>query len=335
MKNLLYIIPNLKKVSGGPRTRVSLFKSVFLNKNDDVIEKGNKFVNSFSVKKVNIVYVESATNRIALIDVFCLLILRIRAKKVIIFIRDVYIEMFPEEYSTLRSKITLIFNKLSNFYLSLMATNMVFPTLEMGAQFYKNNSWYLKKPYQDLPPGTYNVLENKTIPDFTKKLGILYLGSTKYQNSGFVNFLDFENKYRNEYNFYILSGDKDLEEKTTKTSIAVSKILRDSIPEFISANNIAYAFHTRPRNKYDDLTFPIKIFDFLSFQLPFFTEKHLPVEKLLSNQYQLFASMNNLEVIHSNIQAIDAKEYSLIVDFLKEIALNNTYQKRYDQILEI
>jgi hypothetical protein len=166
-------------------------------------------------------------------------------------------------------------------------------------------------------------------------MGILYLGSTKYKNSGFDKFLDFENKYRNNYNFYILSGDNNLEEKTQNTSIAISKIPRNSIPDFVDTNNIAYAFHTRPRNKYDDLTFPIKVFDFLSFQLPFFTEKHIPVEKLLSNQYQLFASMNNLEEIHNIIEGIDTKEYSLIIDFLKEIAINNTYQKRYDRILEI
>ena len=63
------------------------------------------------------VYVESATNRIALLDFLCLLLLRLRSKKVIVFIRDVYIEMFPEQYANPRAKITLIVNKLSNFYL--------------------------------------------------------------------------------------------------------------------------------------------------------------------------------------------------------------------------
>ena len=335
MNNLLYVIPNLNKVSGGPKTRISLLKAVFLNKNEDIIEKGNKFKKSFSTNKINIVYIESATNRISLIDVFCLFLLRLRAKKVIVFIRDIYIELFPEEFTTTRSKITLIFNRLSNFYLSLIATQMVFPTLKMGETFFAKSKFYKKRPYTDLPPGTYNILENKVKPDFTKKMGILYLGSTKYKNSGFDKFLDFENKYRNNYNFYILSGDNNLEEKTQNTSIAISKIPRNSIPDFVDTNNIAYAFHTRPRNKYDDLTFPIKVFDFLSFQLPFFTEKHIPVEKLLSNQYQLFASMNNLEEIHNIIEGIDTKEYSLIIDFLKEIAINNTYQKRYDRILEI
>ena len=335
MNNILYIIPDLAKVSGGPKTRVSLFKNIFLNKKDDIIEKGNKIAKSASFKKVNMVYVESATNRIALLDFLCLLLLRLRSKKVIVFIRDVYIEMFPEQYANPRAKITLIVNKLSNFYLTLVSTNLVFPTIEMGDMLFKNNSFYIKKPYQALPPATYNITEKKLNPDFSKKTGILYLGSTKYQNSGFNTFLAFEKKYQEHYNFYVLSGDNHLHDLTKGTTIKLTKIPRNSIPEYIKENNIAYAFHTRPRNPYDDLTFPIKVFDFLSFQLPFISEKHIPLEKLLSNQYQLFVSMNNLEGIHEIIQRIDEKEYSLLVDFLKEIAINNTYQKRYDQILEI
>ena len=335
MNNILYIIPDLAKVSGGPKTRVSLFKNIFLNKRDDIIEKGNKIVKSVSYKKVNITYVESATNRIALVDFLCLLLLRLRSKKVIIFIRDVYIEMFPKQYTNPRAKITLIVNKLSNFYLTLISTNLVFQTIEMGDMLFKNNSFYIKKPYQALPPATYNITEKKLNPDFSKKTGILYLGSTKYQNSGFNTFLAFEKKYQKHYNFYVLSGDNHLHDLTKGTTVKVAKIPRETIPVYIKENNIAYAFHTRPRNSYDDLTFPIKVFDFLSFQLPFISEKHIPLEKLLSNQYQLFVSMNNLEGIHEKIQRIDKKEYTLLADFLKEIALNNTYQKRYDQILEI
>ena len=44
MNNILYVIPNLSNVSGGPKTRVSLFKNVFLNKKDDIIEKGKSLI---------------------------------------------------------------------------------------------------------------------------------------------------------------------------------------------------------------------------------------------------------------------------------------------------
>src|SRR5690606_2073927 len=112
-KNSLFIIPNLKKVEGGPFSRISDFKKVFLKNNDLVIQK-NKVLSALTSEKLNIVYVESATNRIGFSDFVALLILKIKCRKMIVFIRDIYIELFPEEYKGFRKTITLCFNKISN-----------------------------------------------------------------------------------------------------------------------------------------------------------------------------------------------------------------------------
>ncbi|WP_310993449.1 hypothetical protein [Aequorivita marina] len=332
MRNSLYIVPNLNKVSGGPNTRINSFKSIFKARGNFVFYKANKLKTIF--KSSDVAYVESATNRIALIDIPCLFFLKLRSKKTVVFIRDIYIELFPEEYNTLRGKITYIVNKLSNFYLTWISTSMVFPTKEMGAVFFEKNKFFPKRPYTDLPPGTRDIAPNRILPDFSKKLGILYLGSLGYTNSGYQNFLDFAEAYKNECNFFILSGDKDLKTKVTAKHINLNKVPRNEIPQFIAENNIAYAFHTRPRNMYDDLTFPIKVFDFLSFQLPFFTEKHIPLKHLLGNDYPLFASFENKAEINRKIETIQAQEYQELVDLLKAIALNNTYDKRYKKLLE-
>src|SRR5690606_39270483 len=124
--NILYVVPDLKKVTGGPRTRVSLFKEVFITNGGAVIEKGNKLSRSIVPKKINLVYVESATNRISLADLIALFFLKLYSKKVIVFIRDVYIELFPQEYSSFRGQITRFFNKISNYYLTLIASSIVF-----------------------------------------------------------------------------------------------------------------------------------------------------------------------------------------------------------------
>ncbi len=332
MKNSFYIVPNLNKVSGRPNTRINLFKSIFEANGSHVFYKANKLRTIH--KKSIIAYIESATNRIGLIDIPSLFFLRLRSKKTIVFIRDIYIELFPEEYNTFRSKITYFFNKLSNFYLTLISTSMVFPTKEMGEVFFQKNKFFPKRPFTDLPPGTHDITKNRTLPDFSKKLGILYLGSLGYTNSGYKNFIDFAQEYKDLYNFYILSGDKDLKEKVTAGHIKLDKVPRKDIPKFISENNIAYAFHTRPRNMYDDLTFPIKVFDFLSFQLPFFTEIHIPLEHLLGNDYPLFASFENKDEIDHRIKTIKSQEYQELLNLLKEIALNNTYDKRYQKLLE-
>lgn len=332
MKNSFYIVPNLEKVSGGPNTRINLFKNIFENKGSLIFYKKNKL--RAILKKIDLTYIESATNRIGLVDIPSLFFLKLRSKKRIVFIRDIYIELFPEEYTTLRGRITLIANKLSNFYLTWIATSMVFPTKEMGAVFFERNKLFPKRPYTDLPPGTHEITADKKLPDFSKKLGILYLGSLGYTNSGYQNFLDFAQKYKDQYNFFILSGDKDLKEKVNVKHIKLNRVPRNDIPKFIEENNIAYAFHTRPRNMYDDLTFPIKVFDFLSFQLPFFTETHVPLKHVLRNDYPLFASFENKEKIHRKIKAINPQEYQQLVVDLKEIALNNTYDKRYKKLLE-
>lgn len=332
MRNSLYIVPNIKKISGGPITRINLFRNTFQKNGGDIITEGNKFKSIF--KSRDLCYIESATNRIGLIDILPLFFIKFRSKKVTVFIRDIYIELFPEDYRGFRKKITYYLNKLSNFYLTWVSASMVFPTTEMAEVFFQKNKFFPKRPYSDLPPGTYDITENVKLPEFSLKLGLLYLGSIDYKNSGFDAFVSFSKKYAEDYNFFVLTGAKNINEIIQGTVIKASKIPRAEIPHFVRNNNIGYALHTRPRNMYDDLTFPIKVFDFLSFQLPFFTEKHIPLEKLLGNDYPLFASFENIEQINQKIKNIEAEEYGNLLQALKKIAINNTYDKRYKKLLQ-
>lgn len=331
MRQAFYIVPDISKTSGGPRTRISCFKSIFLKKGAVIFQDKSK-KDVLRNKNIDFLYIESATNRISVADFFYLFILKFTSKKRIVFIRDVYIELFPEEYASLRAKITLIANKVSNFYLTWVATSLVFPTEEMGHSFFKKNVRFPKRKYTHLAPATLDVTTKKTLPEFTKKLGILYLGGLGYANSGYKLFLKFSEAYEKYYNFYILSGDTDLDQKTAGYPVILNKVPRTEIPSFISKHNIAFAFHTRPRNLYDDLTYPIKVFDFLSFQLPFISQKHIPLVLLLGNDYPLFASYENLEKIHLLIKGINKAKYEDIVDSLKEIAHKNTYEERYKRL---
>ncbi len=331
--NILYVVPNIKKVSGGPRTRVTLFKEVFKKQGGRVIEKGNKLSSSLMPRKINLVYVESATNRISIIDVICLIFLRLYSKQIIVFIRDAYIELFPEEYMSLRGKITLVFNKLSNFFLIYVSSSIAFPTQEMGMVFFKKNRFYPKRNYTDLPPGALMEPEKRALPDFSRKIGIMYLGSTQYQNSGFNKFIKFAEVYSSKYNFYVLSGDKGLDSLLSTTSIYYTKLHRKDIISFIHQKNIAFALHTRPRNNYDDITIPIKVLDFISLQIPFFSERHTPITKLLPADYDLFASFDDLDGIHNKIQSIQIENYRVYLDMLYQVSMNNTYDKRYQKLL--
>lgn len=333
--NILYIIPNLKKVSGGPKTRISLFKKVFIKNGNKIIEKGNKLKSALVFSNIETVYVESATNRISLVDFFSLLILKVKSEKIIVFIRDIYIELFPEEYRSFRGKITLFFNKISNLFLSMIATKIAFPTKEMGFLFFQKNKFVFKKPYFGLPPGTTTNNPILKTPNFSKKIGLLYLGSISYKNAGFNHFLNFSEKYKNDYNYFVLSGDINCNKYNHLSHIQFSKIMLSEIPNYILEKNIAFAFHTRPRNKYDDITFPIKVLDFISFNLPFFTEKHIPLVDMLGEEYLLFVSIENYTLIHNHIQKmIDINHYQLVINSLKKIVKQNIYSERYKQILQ-
>ncbi len=334
-RNLLYVIPDLKKVSGGPRTRISMFKKVFLDNGNIIVELKGKFKKSIRVGKVNVTYVESATNRISIEDFFSLIIVRLYSKNVTVFIRDVYVELFPHEFNSLRKKVTMIANRISYFFLTLIANTLVFPTKEMGSVFFKKNTFFPKRNYFALPPGTLESVGEKRNPDFKKKIGILYLGGISYSQSGFEYFINFSDKYNDKYNFYVLSG--DLLVKTAVSGrhhIVLDSIEHSQINSFITNNNIGFAYHTRPRNDYDDITFPIKVLDFLTFRLPFITADHKPLVELLGKDYPFFIDVNDELGINKRINDFcNELKYNSLVNNIDCIALKNTYENRYDELM--
>lgn len=335
-KRILYVVPNIEKVSGGPRTRISMFKTVFLNHGGRVIDGKGKFKKAIGTKIGARVYVESATNRISLVDLLSLLYLKCISKQITVFVRDIYIELFPEEYASFRGRITMFFNKASNFFLTLISNKLAFPTEEMGKVFFKKNRWFPKKDYIALPPGCIGMTKKNFEVDFSKPLGVLYMGGISYPNSGFEHFLDFAQTYKEEYHFFVLSGDPLAMQLTKdKDYIVFDKVGHAEIPEFIARNNILVAVHSRPRNIYDDITFPIKVLDFVGMNLPFVTAPHKPLLDLLGPQYGLFVDIGNIEDIHRGIRYVQNKDYyTEITDYLKGVAIKNSYEERYKIIFE-
>lgn len=336
MNKILYVVPNIEKVSGGPRTRISMFKSIFLERGNCVIDGREKLQKSFRTKRNTRIYVESATNRISLVDFFSLLYIKCVSRDITVFIRDIYIELFPEEYASLRGRITMLFNKSSNFFLTFISTKLAFPTMEMGSVFFNKNSWFPKRKYIALPPGCIGNVNRNLEVDFSKTLGILYLGGISYPNSGFQHFLEFAEKYKGEYNFFVLSGDSNVVEMTKdRNHIVLDKVGHTEIPEFIARYNIFLAFHSRPRNEYDDITFPIKVLDFVGMHLPFVTACHQPIVNLLGPEYELFVDISDMEDIHRAIQLVqDEEKYTSAKDHLKEVAIKNSYEERYRVIFK-
>src|SRR5690554_1969964 len=104
---ILYIVPDIKKISGGPRSRIQNFKKVFKDKGGNIIEGSwsKKLISVLKVPSKESVYVETASNRLFFIDFVCLNILKSKKIKIIPFIRDIYVELIPDEYKSLRGRI--------------------------------------------------------------------------------------------------------------------------------------------------------------------------------------------------------------------------------------
>ncbi|MDD3772858.1 MAG: hypothetical protein PHC38_09415 [Weeksellaceae bacterium] len=332
MKNLLYIVPNINKINGGPVSRITDLKKEFKSNGDLVLSK-NKIQKALALDRLKIVYVESATNRIGFDDLIALIILKIKSKKMIVFIRDIYIELFPNEYKGLRKSITRYCNQASNYFLTLISSQLAFPTYEMGEFFFKKNKYYPKREFIQLPPATETGTIFRYEINKDKKIGILYLGGTKYANSGFGSFVEYAQNYSDNYNFFVLTPDTDLSSRyKIPKSLFVLCLKRNHIPNFLKEHNIALAFHSRPRNIYDDLTFPIKILDFINFGLPFLTERHKPLESLIGKDYRLFVDWGNPECVMKKTMdaTINRMEH---LDRLEQIAKEHTYKKRFDEII--
>jgi hypothetical protein len=334
MKNLIYSVLKLKKATLGPKTRISLFIKEFLKNNDIVIEGDGKIKKCIKAPAVKLVYVESATNRISWADVMGLLILKRKSQKMIVFIRDIYIEIFPEQYKGFRKKITYWANRFSYWFLTFVADELVFPTTQMGDFFYRKNTRFPKRVYSALPPATGEQTMPDYVPDFNQKTGILYLGSVSYKFSGFENFIRFAKEYKDTFNFFVLSKDKNIEKYTDGNShIRFEQADFNQIMNYIRRNNIAFGFHSRPRNIYDDITFPLKILDFINFRLPFITDKHKPLIDLISADYPLYCKVTKPDEIYTVLANYRQKEkYENLVKLLDTIAQKNTYADRYKQI---
>lgn len=336
---VFYSVPQINKSVGGPKTRILKISEVLKNHFKAEIIQGTyfeKLTKSIKVPCTTILYIESSTSRLALIDVINLLILKKKSKQVFVYIRDVYIEFFPDKYHGFRGRITFYLNRFSYYFLTKISTKLFFPTKEMGEFFYTHNNKFPLRNYEEFPPGTflpeYDFLDTTYNIKRLNDLKIIYLGGTKYENAGFVDFLNFINESKLKCTYYIISND-DISSKISKinsrnTVKVIKGISHSEVIKTLYEEKITFAIHPRPLNKYDSLTYPIKIFDFISCLLPFFTLKHKPLLNLFDANYPLFVNSITPHEIDKGIEFFlkNRQNYLEIINYLSLIREKVSYE---------
>ena len=172
-------------------------------------------------------------------------------------------------------------------------------------------------------------------PDFGNRIGILYLGAVSYKNSGFEHFVTMYKQNSDKYNFFILTNDNKVYDYIGRndTNITIDYVKRGNLKDYLIDNNILFAIHSRPRNSYDDMTFPIKVLDFISLGLPFVSEMHKPLVNMIGKDYPLYTNMSNNFNLYGLIDKLcNDNDYLKLLDFLEQISLENTYEQRYTKL---
>lgn len=338
-KIILYSVPNIEKVSGGPRVRVTKISEVIEESGGWSIIGGGfkKLKRTLQSPKSEICYVESATNRIKLIDVLCLIILKIKTENYIVYIRDVYTITFPEEYKSLRKSLTKTLFYLTNKFFNQITDVFAFPTKEMGEVF--NKYFHSNKKSIALPPGTFEIPNSKVKPGlpYLKKPSFLYLGGINYKFSGFDDYLDFASEYIEKFDFHILSPDQldgRLLEKGIKEKIYYTSVPHNKVHDYIIENEISFLIHPRPLNSYDAITYPIKIMDCISFGLPIISFKNSPLVSLLGANYPFFVNdMGDILSLFKDQEELNRK-YQISLKVLEKTVQENSYRGQVQKIID-
>lgn len=348
-KPIFYAVPEAIRLESGPSVRVTNFSIAFQELGYDNVIKGtpwSKFMGAIKSPSGDLLYVESSTNRMKLIDLFCLLVLKMKTRTCIVFIRDIYSEVFPEEYESVRSRITKAFNKLSNYIYSHISDRMAFPTTTMGEQFFAFNPRFISRPIIPLAPGTTNTLQSrapleKLSESRLEKVKLIYVGAISYKFSGIQSYLRLAKEFGSKFKFYIVTTDPNIfdliaEYGLQKDQVIVKRLNSSQLKDFIIDEGITFAIHSRPRNVYDDMTYPIKVMDYISWQLPFFTLDHVPIVDLLGKDYPLYCNLTNLNEFDKLISNfINSDSYQSLLNIMQHKRNQNSYTERVKYLLRV
>ena len=289
-----YIVPKIININSGPGVRTSEFRKSLIDHEVDFFEISNsdKIKNSMRAYKNTITYVESSTNRVGFSDIISLLIIRfIKKNDIYIYIRDVYPFIFPEEYKTIRTRITSFAYKLTSMFYVKIAKRLLFPTTEMGDIF--NSKLALKSVNTGVFPPGINCVKNADLSSSSSK-NLLHVGGFEYKHSGAYELLYIISLLPCEFSLHIVTRDASFLKslpiwESVKERVYIHKFNKLEWIEYFSEVKVLCALHSRPRNCYDDITYPIKIMDYISLGVPFLSLKHKPLISILHDKSLLLS----------------------------------------------
>lgn len=343
-KNILYItFVDFNEQKSGSSVRPKKIYDAFLEEGYNISlltglqnRKTERWKKCFSyyknIKKGNydFCYVEPPAGPIFNLCDHLILLYISKIKKIPIglFYRDAYWK-FADWYNVSGIK-RFVINSMHKFDWMIIKNTckkVFFPTKTMGDLF----DFPDKEP---LPPGCELISVKK---ETSKDIEIVYVGGVSEQYGGklLLETLDKVNKER-KMNLHLVCRKEELsqiEQYINKSWLKIYHASGEELKEIYSKGNLAII--PRKIDFYMDFAMPVKLFEYISYELPIVATKCKEVANFIEiNKIGVIAE-DNVESLYDTLVNIDVKTIEEYTKNIKITKINNTWTKRVQQISDL
>lgn len=254
-----------------------------------------------------------------------LYISKIKKVPVGLFYRDAYWK-FAEWYE-LKGIKKIIINTMHKFdwmIIKKVCKRIFFPTKTMGDLFEFPDK-------EALPPGCELIQCNKSN---SSEIEIIYVGGVSEQYGGKL-LLEALDKINNEkkMNLHLVCRKeevKNIEQYIKKPWLTLYHASGEELKEIYSKANLTII--PRKVDFYMDFAMPVKLFEYISYELPIISTNCREVANFISSNEIGFICEDSVESLYSTLKDVDMKIVLEYTENVKKAKNNNTWNKRVEQI---
>lgn len=257
-----------------------------------------------------------------------LYISKIKKIPVGLFYRDAYWK-FADWYEIKGFKRAVInfMHKFDWFIIKNTCKKVYFPTKTMSELF----DFPDKEP---LPPACELLNIEKVNSD---KVELIYVGGVSEQYGGklLLETLDKINMER-KMNLHLVcrAGEvKEIQEYTNKPWLKIYHASGEELKDIYNKANIAII--PRKIDKYMDFAMPVKLFEYISYELPIVATNCKEVAQFINLNKIGIVCDDNVESLYKTLLNIDMNSILEYTDNVKNTKKNNTWNKRVEQISKL
>lgn len=289
-----------------------------------------KFFKEIKNKKYEFCYVEPPAGPIFnLCDHLLLLyISKVMKVPVGLFYRDAYWK-FADWYEVKGLK-KFIINTMHKFdwkVIKSVCRRVYFPTKTMGDLF----DFPDKMP---LPPGAEKISVDKKSLD---EVELIYVGGVSEQYGGtlLLQAMEEVNKVK-KINLHLVCREeevKKIEEYKDKEWLSLYHASGSELKEIYSKANVAII--PRKVDFYMDFAMPVKLFEYISYELPIISTNCKEVAKFINENNIGFVCEDNVQSLVNTLLNIDMNKINEVTENVKLAKENNTWNSRVKEISKL